>query len=75
MTTKDECSDGGLLESVGKKRFGTILIDPPWRFANKTGKIAPEHKRLAHRAAAPCLRSELRSWLTIRRDEFQIEPN
>ncbi len=27
--------------------FGTILVDPPWRFANKTGKIAPEHKRLA----------------------------
>jgi N6-adenosine-specific RNA methylase IME4 len=35
-----------LLELAGKKRFGTILIDPPWRFANKTGKIAPEHKRL-----------------------------
>lgn len=27
-------------------RFGTVLIDPPWRFANSTGKIAPEHKRL-----------------------------
>jgi N6-adenosine-specific RNA methylase IME4 len=27
-------------------QFGTILIDPPWRFANRTGKIAPEHKRL-----------------------------
>jgi N6-adenosine-specific RNA methylase IME4 len=27
-------------------RFGTILIDPPWRFANSTGKVAPEHKRL-----------------------------
>lgn len=27
-------------------RFGTILIDPPWRFANRTGKMAPEHKRL-----------------------------
>jgi N6-adenosine-specific RNA methylase IME4 len=26
--------------------FGTILIDPPWRFANRTGKIAPEHQRL-----------------------------
>ena len=25
---------------------GTILIDPPWRFANRTGKIAPEHKRV-----------------------------
>src|SRR3990170_6887575 len=28
------------------KHFGTILIDPPWRFANRTGKMAPEHKRL-----------------------------
>ncbi len=27
-------------------RYGTILIDPPWRFANRSGKIAPEHKRL-----------------------------
>jgi N6-adenosine-specific RNA methylase IME4 len=27
-------------------RFGTILADPPWRFANRTGKMAPEHKRL-----------------------------
>lgn len=28
------------------KHFGTILIDPPWRFQNRTGKMAPEHKRL-----------------------------
>jgi hypothetical protein len=27
-------------------RFGTILADPPWLFANRTGKMAPEHKRL-----------------------------
>lgn len=27
-------------------QFGTILIDPPWRFANRTGKVGPEHKRL-----------------------------
>jgi N6-adenosine-specific RNA methylase IME4 len=26
--------------------FRTILADPPWRFANRTGKISPEHKRL-----------------------------
>ena len=26
--------------------FGTILADPPWRFLNKTGKVAPEHRRL-----------------------------
>lgn len=27
-------------------RFSTILIDPPWRFTNRTGKMAPEHRRL-----------------------------
>ena len=27
-------------------KFGAILIDPPWRFANRTGKVAPEHRRL-----------------------------
>lgn len=26
--------------------YRTILIDPPWRFQNRTGKMAPEHKRL-----------------------------
>ncbi len=26
--------------------FSTILADPPWRFTNRTGKVAPEHKRL-----------------------------
>lgn len=26
--------------------FATILADPPWRFANRTGKVAPEHRRL-----------------------------
>jgi len=36
-----------LLEFVDGRRFGTILADPPWRFANRTGKMAPEHRRLA----------------------------
>ena len=26
--------------------FATILADPPWRFQNRTGKVAPEHGRL-----------------------------
>lgn len=29
------------------KSFATILADPPWRFQNSTGKIAPEHRRLS----------------------------
>jgi N6-adenosine-specific RNA methylase IME4 len=28
------------------KPFKTILADPPWQFANRTGKMAPEHRRL-----------------------------
>ncbi len=27
--------------------FRTVLLDPPWRFRNRTGKVAPEHRRLA----------------------------
>lgn len=29
------------------RRFRTILADPPWRFQNRTGKMAPEHRRLS----------------------------
>jgi len=29
-----------------RKRFATILADPPWQFQNRTGKMAPEHRRL-----------------------------
>lgn len=35
-----------LLERYGDRRFRTILADPPWQFQNRTGKMAPEHKRL-----------------------------
>jgi N6-adenosine-specific RNA methylase IME4 len=31
---------------VAGRRFKTILADPPWQFQNRTGKMAPEHKRL-----------------------------
>lgn len=34
-------------------KFGTILADPPWRFSNSTGKIAPEHKRLNRYGTMP----------------------
>jgi N6-adenosine-specific RNA methylase IME4 len=35
------------LNFVRGRRFGTILADPPWQFQNRTGKVAPEHKRLS----------------------------
>jgi N6-adenosine-specific RNA methylase IME4 len=34
-----------LVYKVGKN-YATILADPPWQFQNRTGKIAPEHRRL-----------------------------
>jgi len=34
------------LSHVGDRKFLTILADPPWQFQNRTGKMAPEHKRL-----------------------------
>lgn len=35
------------LDDLGSDRqFGTLLADPPWRFLNRTGKVAPEHRRL-----------------------------
>jgi N6-adenosine-specific RNA methylase IME4 len=35
-----------LERSFKTQRFSTVLADPPWRFTNKTGKVAPEHRRL-----------------------------
>src|SRR3954468_19306771 len=46
-------ADGGMGSAESFTRFaegrlfGTILADPPWRFRNRTGKVAPEHRRLA----------------------------
>lgn len=34
-----------LLHKV-ERNYATILADPPWQFQNRTGKIAPEHRRL-----------------------------
>src|SRR5581483_4313847 len=36
-----------LLRFARGHRFATVLADPPWQFTNKTGKVAPEHKRLS----------------------------
>ena len=39
-----------LLAKADGRRFGAILADPPWQFQNKTGKVAPEHRRLSRYA-------------------------
>lgn len=36
-----------LRSCVGEQKYNTIYADPPWRFQNRTGKVAPEHKRLS----------------------------
>ncbi|MBP7241077.1 MT-A70 family methyltransferase [Amaricoccus sp.] len=35
------------LSRLAGSQFGTLLADPPWRFVNRTGKVAPEHRRLS----------------------------
>ena len=49
MPAEIEATDAAseLLASVGGRRFKTIIADPPWRFRNSTGKVAPEHRRLS----------------------------
>lgn len=49
---RDKTADE-LLSFSGRRRFATILADPPWQFANRTGKIAPEHKRLTRYSTMP----------------------
>src|SRR5688572_32665397 len=36
-----------MFSELDGQRFGTVLADPPWRFMNRTGKVAPEHRRLS----------------------------
>lgn len=42
-----------MFESLAGQTFGTIMADPPWQFTNKTGKVAPEHRRLARYPTMP----------------------
>lgn len=50
-----------LLMFAQGSRFSTILADPPWRFANRTGKMAPEHRRLSR-------------YVTLTMDEIEAMP-
>ena len=45
-TTEAQMQSPNLVDLYGKHKFRTILADPPWQFQNRTGKMAPEHKRL-----------------------------
>ena len=35
-----------LMKLTKEKKYNTIYADPPWQFQNRTGNVAPEHKRL-----------------------------
>lgn len=35
-----------LLQFTAGKKYNTIYADPPWQFQNRTGKVAPENKKL-----------------------------
>lgn len=45
LSAPDPAAD--LRAAAAGQRFRTILADPAWRFVNRTGKMAPEHKRLS----------------------------
>jgi len=47
MWMMDQTPAQDLRDFLKRDRFGTVLADPPWRFVNRTGKVAPEHKRLS----------------------------
>lgn len=49
MTVAINSGNGSMAQdllSLGLRKYKTILADPPWQFSNRTGKMAPEHKRL-----------------------------
>lgn len=47
MTAEETAAALCAFSRAHPKGFGSLLIDPPWRFTNRTGKVAPEHRRLA----------------------------
>lgn len=45
MNTLQKTTDD-FLQFCGNKKYSTVYADPPWRFQNRTGKVAPENKKL-----------------------------
>jgi N6-adenosine-specific RNA methylase IME4 len=44
IITQINAAEDLLSKAIGP--YSTILADPPWQFQNRTGKVAPEHRRL-----------------------------
>lgn len=51
--TNLELTARDLLSFTNEKKYNTIYADPPWQFQNRTGKVAPEHKRLTRYETMP----------------------
>ena len=48
MTTASPADPAADLRATAAgRRFACVLADPPWQFINRTGKMAPEHRRLS----------------------------
>lgn len=43
----NDLANRSLLSAARGQAYETVLADPPWRFQNRTGKVAPEHVRLS----------------------------
>lgn len=46
IVNDDYHTQNDLIQFCSGRKFRTVLADPPWQFQNRTGKMAPEHKRL-----------------------------
>ena len=46
MASLLETTIASLRSFADGRTFRTIYADPPWQFQNRTGKVAPEHRRL-----------------------------
>lgn len=47
MTNETTSPGDELIALAAGRKYATILADPPWQFINRTGKVAPEHRRLS----------------------------
>lgn len=47
MLDMENSASQDLAKFLAGRRFATVMADPPWRFTNRTGKVAPEHRRLS----------------------------
>ena len=61
------------LRDLVKHPRGPILADPPWRFSNRTGEMAPEHRRLRrYDTMHPEVQVALRSRQLVNRERLRV---